>query len=219
LAERYRVLVVDPLGHGLSDKPHEWQAFSKPDIAADAIAVMDAAGVDVAALWGYSRGGGLAYAAAIGFPRRVTTLVIGGTIIGPKVPTPATTEAPPETQALLRGDWEPFFANVYPCPDWERDLHRERSDPAATGAILEGSRRSNYRTDLNLISVSTLLYVADDDVADPEAANALGCDATALKIEAKILEGHNHDTAFEDSYSLVPLVISHLDAVSKPSGS
>jgi pimeloyl-ACP methyl ester carboxylesterase len=139
LAERYRVLVVDPLGHGLSDKPHDRQAFSKPDIAADA--------------------------------------------------------------------------------DWERDLHRERSDPAATGAILEGSRRSNYRTDLNLISVSTLLYVADDDVADPDAANALGRDATALKIEAKILEGHNHDTAFEDSDSLVPLVISHLDAVRKPSWS
>jgi pimeloyl-ACP methyl ester carboxylesterase len=78
LAATHRVLVVDPLGHGLSDKPHEADAYRAPDVAADVIAVLDAAGLETATLWGYSRGAWLACMAAIEFPRRLTGLILGG---------------------------------------------------------------------------------------------------------------------------------------------
>jgi hypothetical protein len=58
---------------------------------------------------------------------------------------------------------------------------------------------------LNLISVSTLLYVADDDVADPDAASGLDHDTKALKIEAKILEGHNQTLPSKIATAWFPL--------------
>jgi pimeloyl-ACP methyl ester carboxylesterase len=51
-----RVLVVDPLGHGSSDRPHDPGAYRWPDVALDIVATMDAAGVTQAILWGFSRG-------------------------------------------------------------------------------------------------------------------------------------------------------------------
>src|SRR5881628_2408208 len=91
LAAKHRVLIVDPLGHGRSDKPHEADAYRAPGVAADLIAVLDAAGLDRAALWGYSRGAGLAGMAAIEFPRRLTALILGGAALT----QPPPTEMPP----------------------------------------------------------------------------------------------------------------------------
>jgi hypothetical protein len=42
LAPNHRVLSVDPLGNGLSDKPHDADAYGWPAVAADVLAVMDA---------------------------------------------------------------------------------------------------------------------------------------------------------------------------------
>jgi pimeloyl-ACP methyl ester carboxylesterase len=52
VAVRYRVLAVDPLGHGLSDTPHEWESYVAPDVAGDIVAAVEAAGVSEAAFWG-----------------------------------------------------------------------------------------------------------------------------------------------------------------------
>ena len=70
LADDHRVLSVDPLGNGLSDKPRDPDAYGWPEVAGDVLAVMDAADVDRAVLWGYSRGGRLAAALAAENPDR-----------------------------------------------------------------------------------------------------------------------------------------------------
>lgn len=49
-----QVLVVDSLGHGKSDQPHDPEAYRWPAAAVDIVAAMDAAGVARATLWGYS---------------------------------------------------------------------------------------------------------------------------------------------------------------------
>ena len=87
LAGTQRVLIVDPLGHGQSDKPHETAAYRAPDVAADVIAVLDAAGIERAALWGYSRGAWLACMAAIEFHERLTALILGGAGLTQPPPT------------------------------------------------------------------------------------------------------------------------------------
>jgi hypothetical protein len=54
LVGEFRVVSVDSLGHGQSATPHEWEAYRAPAIATDIVAATDAAGVERAALWGYS---------------------------------------------------------------------------------------------------------------------------------------------------------------------
>ena len=63
-----RVLVVDPLGHGTSDRPHDPSAYKWPGVALDIVATMDAAGIADATLWGFSRGAALAASATIETP-------------------------------------------------------------------------------------------------------------------------------------------------------
>jgi pimeloyl-ACP methyl ester carboxylesterase len=68
LADRWRVLIVDPLGHGRSAKPHDPEAYREPGVAADVISLLEAEALDKAVLWGYSRGASLAMIAAIELP-------------------------------------------------------------------------------------------------------------------------------------------------------
>jgi pimeloyl-ACP methyl ester carboxylesterase len=81
LSAHYRVLIANPLGHGESNKPHDIDAYRPRDAGRDLIAVMDAADVERATLWGYSRGGNLAATAAADSPGRATSLIIGGSTL------------------------------------------------------------------------------------------------------------------------------------------
>jgi pimeloyl-ACP methyl ester carboxylesterase len=42
LCDIYRVVSVDPLGHGRSDKPHDPDAYAAAGVTADLLAVLDA---------------------------------------------------------------------------------------------------------------------------------------------------------------------------------
>ena len=74
LSERRTVIAVDNRGAGLSDKPD--QPYSIELMAADAIAVLDAAGIDRASVLGYSMGGRIALHLALTNPDRVGRLVL-----------------------------------------------------------------------------------------------------------------------------------------------
>ena len=50
LAPRHRLLMVDPLGHGSSDRPHHSEAYGLEALADHTAAVMDAEGVEAAAM-------------------------------------------------------------------------------------------------------------------------------------------------------------------------
>jgi pimeloyl-ACP methyl ester carboxylesterase len=74
-----RHLLFDHRGHGSSDRPEGVQAHSLEEYQADVIAVLDAAGIERAAMVGYSDGGRIVYCLAAKHPERVTALVgIGG---------------------------------------------------------------------------------------------------------------------------------------------
>ena len=78
LAERYRVLRMDNRGAGLTgDVPGA--PYSVETMAADAQAVLDAAGVDQAQVVGISMGGLIAQELALAAPARVTTLCLMAT--------------------------------------------------------------------------------------------------------------------------------------------
>jgi pimeloyl-ACP methyl ester carboxylesterase len=56
LAAPFRVIAVDLLGHGESDRPHDPDEYAEALLVADIVAVLDAEGAGRACVWGYSLG-------------------------------------------------------------------------------------------------------------------------------------------------------------------
>ena len=80
LAERYRTVAFDNRGVGLSDVPPG--PYSIVTMASDVAAVLDAAGVDDAHIFGVSMGGMIAQEFALQYPARTRSLILGCTSAG-----------------------------------------------------------------------------------------------------------------------------------------
>jgi 3-oxoadipate enol-lactonase len=80
LALTHRVIMFDNRGVGQSDKPVG--PYTAAQMAGDAIAVLDAAGVDRAHIYGASMGGQIAQEVALRAPHRVISLILGCTAAG-----------------------------------------------------------------------------------------------------------------------------------------
>jgi 3-oxoadipate enol-lactonase len=98
LGNRYRLISFDNRGTGKSDsRPRT----SIAELTADALAVLDAAGLDSAHVYGVSMGGGIALEFAIRYPERTRSVILGCTT--------AKTEVTP-----LKGSWLPKI--IYRLP-------------------------------------------------------------------------------------------------------
>jgi 3-oxoadipate enol-lactonase len=99
LTEHYRTVAFDNRGVGRSDMPAG--PYPLALMASDARAVLDAAGVERAHLFGVSMGGMIAQEFALNYPNRVRSLILGCTAAG----GPTVVRAEPEvTQLLLARD-------------------------------------------------------------------------------------------------------------------
>src|SRR6476620_2205468 len=78
LARRFRVVTVEGRGNGTADRPATDAAYADEELVADAVAVMDAVGVDRAVLVGLSMGGGHALQLAAWYPDRAAGVVAVG---------------------------------------------------------------------------------------------------------------------------------------------
>lgn len=83
LQSNYRVIRVDTLGHGRSDKPHEPEPYRHADLIQDLVTVLDAEGVDTALCWGFSLGAAYVFDFAAVHPERVRGVVLGDAMTGP----------------------------------------------------------------------------------------------------------------------------------------
>ena len=82
----YRVVALDWRGHGESDKLYDPAMYAHDVMARDAIAVMDAVGIETCVVMGYSMGGYLGMRLLMEHSARVSKLIIGGvgeTYFGP----------------------------------------------------------------------------------------------------------------------------------------
>lgn len=80
LAQRFRTVAFDNRGVGLSDVPPG--PYSIATMASDAAAVLDAAGIDRAHIFGVSMGGMIAQEFALQYPARTRSLILGCTSPG-----------------------------------------------------------------------------------------------------------------------------------------
>ncbi|HEY5106507.1 MAG TPA: alpha/beta hydrolase [Caulobacteraceae bacterium] len=117
LAAAHRTVWFDNRGTGLSDTARR---FTVGALAADAFAVMDAAGIEQAHIFGVSMGGGIALEMAMQQPARVKSLVLGCTGI--------LTADKPRMPAIMR--------TLYYLPAWVLRLltSGRRGDAAYGGA-------------------------------------------------------------------------------------
>ena len=171
LARSFDVLTFDNRGIGESDAPQG--PYTAAEMAADAIQVLDEAGVGRAHVVGTSLGGMIAQELALTYPARVSKLVLACT-------TPGGPQAYPMPQPtvdlmLARASLREFTENAL-APAERPDLvdrilvHRERtaqpfeawSAQAAAGAGFDASGR------LGGLSAPTLVQHGDGDVVvDP----------------------------------------------------
>jgi pimeloyl-ACP methyl ester carboxylesterase len=80
LSDSYHAILFDNRGMGRSDVPRG--PYRIGQMAADAVAVMDAAGISAAHIVGASMGGMIAQELALRYPRRVLSLLLGCTSYG-----------------------------------------------------------------------------------------------------------------------------------------
>lgn len=201
-ANAHRVVSVDPLGNGLSDKPHVGEAYRWPDVGADVVAAMDDAGVGRAVLWGYSRGGSLAAAVAARYPDRVAALILHDG--GPAEPGEDLGPSP-ATEALARGDFSPIW-NDFSFSEADRRYDEEVNDARAFAAMWGQPNRSGF-ADLGRITAPALVLEGGND--DPDGAKKI---ADALGVELQTLPGLDHLQAFSRLDLVVPLVVAFLES-------
>jgi len=95
LAEKFRTIAFDNRGVGQSDRPAGPYPIAL--MASDAAAVLDAAGVESAHVFGISMGGMIAQEFALQYPKRVRSLILGCTAPG----GPNAVRSEPEATRML----------------------------------------------------------------------------------------------------------------------
>jgi pimeloyl-ACP methyl ester carboxylesterase len=172
LAEKYRTIALDNRGVGRSEMPAG--PYPIPLMASDAAAVLDAANVESAHVFGISMGGMIAQEFALQYPQRVRSLILGCTAPGGPHAVRAEAEA---TQVLMnRGNMtreeaaraaQPFI--YHPSTPQERieeDMVVRRPwfpHPAAYTAQLQGILAWESYSRLSNITAPTLVIHGESD--------------------------------------------------------
>jgi pimeloyl-ACP methyl ester carboxylesterase len=172
LGQSFRILRFDHRGTGDSDKP-EAPPYSTRGFAADAVAVLDAAGVARAHAFGFSMGGRVSQWLAIDHPGRIGALVLGATTPGGPQSAPRDAEA----EAILRSGGRRGMAGLFFSPAY-LDLHPQAYAPRP---IAPAMQRLHFRASaahdawalLPGIAAPTLVIHGGEDRLNPTANGAL----------------------------------------------
>jgi pimeloyl-ACP methyl ester carboxylesterase len=207
LVDDYRVIAIDRLGHGDSDKPHDPALYEPHLIVSDIVAVLDAERVDRALVWGFSMGAQNAAALAVLEPARVAALVCGG---GAPLPSPDG-----RRERVLFG--AEFVTSVEGLEAALRSLgssaegiaeNLARNDLAAISAAMAGT--ADWEPAAADVQAPSLWYQGSED--DPFTPDDLEL-AGRLGVQTALVKGADHVASFlriEDVLSIVePFLEQH----------
>jgi len=218
LADDFRVILFDNRGVGDSDAPEG--PYSVTQLANDAAAVLDAAGVDSAHVLGVSLGGFIAQELALAHRERVRKLVLVSTAPGsvpPSIPMPQrgveafTRYQSMEREAGLRLMVENSLGDhgVRERPELVEEIYRYRLARAPTLAAWQAQAYAGATFDayerVPEITAPTLVIHADADVVvDFRNAELLAERIPSARLEA--VPGRGHLVMWQEAEMLEPIV-------------
>lgn len=171
LSRSYRVIRFDHRGVGRSGQGQA-DRYSTRLLAADAVAVLDAAGVETAHVYGHSMGGRIGQWLAIDFPERVRTLILAASS-GGRSTDPGMRADPAAMAALVSGDLvrlAPLFFDA----EWAADhpeavqtFFTSRASAWAKSRHFRASREHDAWSELGSILAPTLILHGTEDPLTP----------------------------------------------------
>jgi pimeloyl-ACP methyl ester carboxylesterase len=208
-AERFSCIVFDNRGSGRSQAP--LRPTSMPELAADAVGLLDELGIASAHVYGVSMGGMIAQEVALRFPERVRGLVLGCTSPGgPRAVRPTVRELRVVAAAAASAPRSPvdgtlaavLFSERFRRDEPERARflleHFRRHLPAAQGvaAQLLASVFHDTVSRLDQVQAPTLVLHGERDVMAP-LDNARMLAERIPNAELAIVPGAGHAYALE----------------------
>jgi len=214
-ADRFRVVLYDKRGHGLSDAPRG--PYTIDDHTDDLLALLDHLGIESASLIGLSVGGLIAQRAARRAAERVKALVLCCTAA--KIGAPELWAE--RIAAVEKGGVEPIADNV--LQRWfTPNFHETRKDDvsgwrnmlvripahgyAGTCAAI---RDADLTADAGKIAVPTLCVAGDQDGSTP-ADLVQGTASLIPGARFELIEGCGHIPCVEKPKVLTQLIQNHL---------
>jgi pimeloyl-ACP methyl ester carboxylesterase len=211
LSGEFRLIFADHRGQGGSDKPRHASAYVLPTRVGDAVAVLDALGIERTHFLGSSWGARLGFALGEHAPERVLSLVLCGNqpyawnlessiaqVVGAAIAA--------SKKEGMKGFVEAFESGLgYRLPEPERTWTLEKNEPAA----LEAAWRSTHvegpiSQDLRKWRVPCLICVGEADEMH-DAAKRAAEEIPGAKFVS--LVGHSHISAF---YEADDLLLPHI---------
>ena len=217
-----RVLRLDLRGHGRSERPP--RGYHWVDHCADAVAVLDASGVEKATIIGFSLGGGIALEMAVERPERVDDMVLMAPVMPDRafeadflanLKSVASVARSEGIRAAMQGPWmrSPLFAVSLKKPGVREAVAKIVGD--FPGADYLAEARDKVERDwmmpdrLDEITASTLVLVGEFEMPgfrafSEEAAKGIP------KAKLEIISGSGHLLPLEANDEVARLILEHL---------
>jgi pimeloyl-ACP methyl ester carboxylesterase len=212
LRRRFRVIAYDQRGHGETDAPSAATDYSAAHLARDLPGVLDALGIERAAIVGFSLGGGPALALAASKPERVSRLVLADVGAGADDPVKIESMARRWIDLIRSGDTNELVCDMLRSEFYKvyaRRSARRRDHMAAliratpidglrfTLSEVLAKRKSLFRLmePLKSVQVPTLVLVGQYDYMCSKAARLLA--QTIPNASLKIIKGSGHMSPLE----------------------
>jgi pimeloyl-ACP methyl ester carboxylesterase len=166
LKDDYQLILIDARGHGVSDKPHDPEAYRTETMVADVVSVLDDLNIEKAHFLGYSMGGQIGWRIGRYAPNRFYSLIIGGMApyeIDPDIPDSTADFLVPilrKGNEALVDAFDKSFGVKLP-PDVKNIFLN--NDPEAIIARLSRVERVEYDETIATTTLPCLLYMGEAD--------------------------------------------------------
>jgi len=187
LRTRGRLVRIDQRGHGESGAPPG--PYTREDLAADAVAVLDALDIERAVLVGHSMGGIISMTAALASPGRVAGLVLVGTASRCNERTARWYER--IAAAGEEGGCAGIARAIYGATN-PREVHGNAIGISHVTRTLKSLFDAPLTPELGQLDCPVLLLVGENDPMGPRASEQIADSISPARAELAVVPGVGH---------------------------